>query len=78
MKWIDGKELEVVEAFSYLRVWVDEKLRRNVHLKEINVKAEEWIKVVWMSKVNGKMEVDRGRMLWELLARPSLEHAAEV
>ena len=23
-------------------------------------------------------EVDRGRMVWELLTRPSLEHAAEV
>ena len=31
-----------------------------------------------MSKLNGKMEVDRGRTMWELLARPSLEHAAEV
>ena len=28
--------------------------------------------------MNKKMEVDRGRMVWELLARPSLEHAATV
>ena len=43
------------------------------------MKAEEWIKkVVWMSNVNWKIEVDRGRMVWELLARSSLEHAAEI
>ncbi len=77
--YIDGEELEVVEAFRYLGVWVDEKLRVNVYLEEIKVKAEKWIgKFVWMSKVNGKMEVDRDRMPWELLARPRLEHATEV
>ena len=43
------------------------------------MKTDEWIrKVVWMSKVNGEMEVGRGRIVWELLARPSLEHAANV
>ena len=26
----------------------------------------------------GQVEVDRGRMVWELLARPSMEYAAEV
>ena len=31
-----------------------------------------------MSRVNGEMEVDRGRLVWELLARPCLEHASEV
>ena len=42
-------------------------------------KAEEWIeRVTWMSRVNGQVEVDRGRMLWELLVRPSMEDAAEV
>ena len=40
-------------------------------------KAEEWIgKVTWMSRVNGQVEVDRGRMVWELLARPSMEYTA--
>ena len=29
-------------------------------------------------QVSGKIEGDRGRMAWELLARPSLEHAAEI
>ena len=27
--------------------------------------------------MNGKMEADGGRMAWELLVRPSLEHATE-
>ena len=40
---------------------------------------EEWVgKVFWMSKVNGEMEVDRGRMVWGLIGRQSVEHAAEV
>ena len=30
-----------------------------------------------MSRVNGQ-EVDRGRTVWELIGRPSVEHAAEV
>ena len=42
-------------------------------------KAEEWVgKVEWMSRVDGNKEVERGRLIWELLARPTLEHAAEV
>ena len=31
-----------------------------------------------MSRVNGQVEVDRGRMVCEHLARPCLEYAAEV
>ena len=31
-----------------------------------------------MSRVNGQIEVERGRLIWELLARPSLEHAVSV
>lgn len=31
-----------------------------------------------MSRKDGQIEVERGRLVWELLARPSLEHAAEV
>ena len=37
--------------------------------------AEEW---VGRSSVNGQVEVDRGRMVWECLVRPSMEYAAEV
>ena len=41
-------------------------------------KAEEWVgKVLWMSRVNGQVEVT-GRMVWELIGRLSVEHAAEV
>ena len=37
------------------------------------MKAKDWIgKIIWIG--NGKMEVDRGRVLWELLFRSSLEH----
>ena len=55
------------------------KLRGNVHLEEFKVKEEERIgKGVYISKVNVKIQVDRGRKVWEQLARPSLEHAAEV
>ena len=40
-------------------------------------KAEEWVgKAMWMSRVNGQVEVDRGRMVWELIGRPSVEHKA--
>ena len=45
-------------------------------LEEVKVMAEEGIvKVVWM---NWKIEVERGRMVWELFARLILEHTAEV
>ena len=44
LKWnIDGKELEVMEAFSYLGDWINEKLRGNLHLEEIKARAEECI-----------------------------------
>ena len=35
-------------------------------------------KIEWMSRVNGVVEIDRGRLIWGLLARPAIEHAAEV
>ena len=34
--------------------------------------------VNWQAHVNGKIEVERAVMVWELMARPSLKHAAEV
>ena len=41
--------------------------------------AEEWIgRATWMSRVNGQVEVDRERIVWELLAGQSMEFAAEV
>ncbi len=70
--------VEEVEEFKYLRVWVDRKLRGNVQL-EMTKMAEEWIgRVTWISRVNGQVEVERGRMVWEFLARPCMEYAAKV
>ena len=31
-----------------------------------------------MSRVNGQVEVDSGRMVWKLIGRPRVEHAAEM
>ena len=48
-------------------------------MERMREKAEEWAgRTEWMSRVNGQIEVERGRLVWELLARPSLEHAASV
>ena len=59
-------------------MWVDRKLCNNDRL-EMAKRAEEWIgKVTWMSRVNGQVDVDGGRMVWELLARPSMVYAAQV
>ena len=42
-------------------------------------KADAWAgKTEWMSKKDRQIEVEGGRLVWELLARPCLEHAAEV
>ena len=50
-----------------------------MHLKKMVEKADEWVdKVNWLARVNGETEVECGMMVWELMARPSLEHAAEV
>ena len=38
--------------------------------KKMANKAEEWVgKVMWMSRVNGSVEVDRGRIVWEKAER---------
>ena len=62
VSWKIGKEIvEEVEEFKYLGVSVDRKLRGKCSVRENGKKkAEEWIgKVTWMSRVNGRMEVDR-------------------
>ena len=60
-------------------MWFDRKLRGNVRLEKMANKAEEWVgNVMWVSRVNGQVEADRGRMVWELIRRLSVEHAAEV
>ena len=81
---ISGEQMEEVVAFKYLAfkylgVWLDQKMRGNVQMERMREKAEEWAgKMEWMSRVNGQIEVERGRLVWELLARPSIEHAASV
>ena len=41
----------------FLGVWF-------IHLEKMANKAEEWIgKVMWMSRVNGQVEVDRAWMV---------------
>ena len=32
---------------------------------------------MWMPRVNGQVEVDRGRIVWELIGRLRVEHAVE-
>ena len=31
-----------------------------------------------MARVDGRLETERGRLIWELLATPAVEHAVEV
>ena len=48
-------------------------------LEKMTERAEEWAgKVEWMGRKDGQFEVERGRLIWVLLARPSIERAAEV
>ena len=75
--WKIGEEImEEVEQFKCLSVSFDKKLRGNVHLDKMANKAEDWVgKVIWMSRVNGRVEVDRGRMVLEHIGRSNVEHA---
>ena len=71
--------MEEVKVFKYLGLWFDRGMRGNVQVEKMAEKAEEWAgKMEWMSRKDGQIEVERGRLVWELLARPGLEHAAEV
>ena len=63
--------MQNVEVFKYLGVWFDRGMRGNVHLGKMRKKAEKWgARIGSMSRVNGEMEVDRGRLIWEFLAMP--------
>ena len=79
-KWkIGDEEMEEVESFKYWGVWFDQRMRGNVQLEKMVEQAEEWAgKVEWMARVDGELEAERGRLIWDLVARPGLEHAAEV
>ena len=73
---INGQEMEEVKVFKYLGLWFDRGMRGNVQVEKMAEMAEEWAGK--MSRKDGQVEVERGRLVWELLARPGLEHAAEV
>ena len=60
-------------------MWFDKKLCGNVHLEKMVNETEEWVgKVMWMSRVNVQVEVGRASMVWELIGRLNVEHAAEM
>ena len=64
-------------------MWFDSGMRRNAHLEKIWEKSEKWWgggggKNWLYEQSDGEMEVDRSRLIWELLAKSSLEHASEV
>ena len=60
---IRGEQMEEVIAFKYLGVWLDRKMRGNVQMERMREKAEEWVgKTEWMSRVNGQIAVERGRV----------------
>ena len=70
-----NERMENVEVFKYLGVWFDKVISGNVHL-EMREKAEKWrARIGCMSRLNGEMEVERCRLIWELLASSCLEHA---
>ena len=55
------KLVQKVEAFKYLGIWLDQKMRGNVQMERVREKAEEWTgRTEWMSHVNGQIEVERG------------------
>lgn len=50
-----------------------------MQLEKLSEKAEEWEgKVECVSRKDEQFEVERGRLVWELLGRPNMEHATEV
>ena len=68
---IDEEIVEEVEEFRYLGVKVQlEKMAKK--------KAEGWVGGVTWSKVNGQVKVEKGRLVWELLVRPSMGYATEM
>ena len=74
-----------MEVFKYLGVWFDRWYERKCTFGEEGKWLEEMgggggglARIGCISRVNGAMEVDRGRLIWELLARSCLEHVSEV
>ena len=77
--WLGVKEVEETDAYKYLGVWFDVQLRGKVHLEWMLKKAEEVRQLVgWLGRVNGVMEVERGRAIWELMGLPAVCYGDEV
>ena len=56
-------------------MWFERKLQGNVHLEKMVNEAQEWVgKLMWVSRLDRQVEVDRERMVWELIGRLSVEH----
>jgi len=74
-----GSWREVINEFKYLGLWFDRHMRGNVQLEKLSEKAEEWEgKVERVSRKDEQFEVERGRVVWELLGRPSMENRGMV
>ena len=75
-----GKEVHVGKTNEYKLpgVWVDDKLKGNVHLEKRIEKAVLKQRVGWMGRVNGVMETERGAVGWEMMGLPNVNYAAEV
>ena len=54
---INEERMENVEIFMYLRLRFDKRMS---HLEKMKEKAEKWVvRIGFLSRVNGEMEVDR-------------------
>ena len=63
---------------SILEYGLIDGMRGNVHLEKKGNGGGGLARIGCISRVNGAMEVDRGRLIWELLARSCVEHVSEV
>ena len=53
-----------MKGFKYLGVWFDRGLQGNVQLEKMKEKAEERAgEAEWMSRKDGPIEVERGRLV---------------
>ena len=64
--WLGNKEMEETEAFKYLGVWMDAKLKGNTHM-HMEKRIERAV-----------METERGAAIWESMGLPTVNFAVEV
>ena len=59
--------------YSSILKWFGRRMGGNVHLEKMRQKAEKGgARIGYMSGVNLEIEMDRGKIIWELLAIPCL------